>query len=77
MLFDSAQDVVILHYTSDMLEKSRALSVCRRSLKQQGVWGLAQAPFLLSLLEKLPTLLQDQYLYEKVNYTRFIKQLIK
>nr|XP_022329995.1 probable E3 ubiquitin-protein ligase HERC1 isoform X2 [Crassostrea virginica] len=63
--FSKSKDVVILHYTSDMLEKSRALSVCRRSLKQQGVWGLAQAPFLLSLLEKLPTLLQDQYLYEK------------
>lgn len=59
--------MVILHYTSDMLEKHRTLSVCRKSLKQQGVWGLTQAPFLLSLLQKLPTLLQDQYLYEKVS----------
>lgn len=63
--FSKSKDVVILHYTADMLEKHRTLSVCRKSLKQQGVWGLTQAPFLLSLLQKLPTLLQDQYLYEK------------
>ncbi|XP_062621584.1 probable E3 ubiquitin-protein ligase HERC1 [Saccostrea cucullata] len=63
--FSKTKDVVILHYTTDLLEKNRALSVCRKSLKQQGIWGLNQAPFLLSLIQKLPILLQDQYLYEK------------
>ncbi|XP_048738015.2 probable E3 ubiquitin-protein ligase HERC1 isoform X3 [Ostrea edulis] len=63
--FSKTKDVVVLHYTTDMLEKNRALSVCRKSLKQQGIWGLNQTPFLLSLVQKLPSLLQDQYLYEK------------
>ena len=55
--------------------KQRAQAIARKSLKQQGIVGLSQAPCLQGLLQYLPNVLQDQYLHEKVrviaNFHRF------
>lgn len=45
--------------------KSHVLPTCRMALLSQGVTGLHQAPCLRALLLNLPSILQDQYLYEK------------
>ena len=59
------QDVRIVHYgMADMLH-SRVLAGARASLLRQGVAGLHSAPCLRALLLTLPTLLQEQYQYEK------------
>ena len=60
------QNVVILHYLPDLLHKHRALATARKALVQQGVVALSQGQCLISLLQQLPTLLQEQYQYEKV-----------
>jgi E3 ubiquitin-protein ligase HERC1 len=41
------------------------LAGARASLLRQGVTGLHRAPCLRALLQALPTLLQEQYQYEK------------
>lgn len=61
------QDVEIIHYTGDQYNKNKVLAGSRRTLIQQGIMGLHQAPCLKALLHKLPLILQDQFLYEKVN----------
>ncbi|XP_069137757.1 probable E3 ubiquitin-protein ligase HERC1 isoform X1 [Argopecten irradians] len=63
--FNRIKDVVILHYTAELHQKSRCVAMARKKLKQQGIVGLNQAPCLQSLLQQIPTMLQDQYLYEK------------
>ncbi|KAK7467957.1 hypothetical protein BaRGS_00036800 [Batillaria attramentaria] len=63
--FSRCKDVILVSYTSDMFVKNRVMAVARKNLKQQGIVGLHQAPCFRSLLQRLPTMLQDQYLHEK------------
>ena len=56
----------MLHYLPETYLKYRAQAIARKSLKQQGIVGLSQAPCLQGLLQCLPNILQDQYLHEKV-----------
>lgn len=59
------QDVRIVQYGMTELAQSRVLAGARASLLHQGVTGLHSAPCLRALLQALPTLLQEQYQYEK------------
>lgn len=60
------QDVVLVNYSPDMFFKNRAMAIARKHLKQQGIVGLHQAPCFRGLLQRLPTMLQDQFSHEKV-----------
>jgi len=59
------QDIRIVQYGMAEMAQSRVLAGARASLLHQGVTGLHSAPCLRALLQALPTLLQDQYQYEK------------
>ncbi|XP_052100156.1 probable E3 ubiquitin-protein ligase HERC1 isoform X2 [Mytilus californianus] len=63
--FNRVKDVVLLHYLPETYLKYKAQAIARKSLKQQGIVGLSQAPCLQGLLQCLPNILQDQYLHEK------------
>ncbi|KAI0208517.1 putative E3 ubiquitin-protein ligase HERC1 [Lamellibrachia satsuma] len=65
LIVSCTQNVHIIQYTPDSYTKVKVLATCRRSLLQQGIVGLNQAPCLRALLQRLPLLLQEQYLYEK------------
>jgi hypothetical protein len=65
--FVMQQDVIVVSYPSDFYHKTKVLATSRVALKQQGIVGLSQAPCLKGLLTSLPLILQEQYLYEKVN----------
>ena len=60
------QDVILVNYSPDMFFKNRALAIARKHLKQKGISGLHQAPCFRGLLQRLPTMLQDQFSHEKV-----------
>ena len=60
------QELVIVHYPRELYAKNRVLAAARKALKSRGIVGLSSAPCLRALLQRLPQLLQDQYLYEKV-----------
>ena len=62
----SLQVVHVIQYTPDSYTKGKVLATSRHSLLQQGIVGLNQAPCLRALLQRLPLLLQEQYIYEKV-----------
>ncbi|XP_069694063.1 probable E3 ubiquitin-protein ligase HERC1 isoform X1 [Periplaneta americana] len=63
--FGRSKDVRITHFGMTEMAKTRVLAGARASLLRQGVTGLHNAPCLRSLLLVLPTLLQEQYQYEK------------
>ncbi|KAH9513367.1 putative E3 ubiquitin-protein ligase herc1 [Bulinus truncatus] len=63
--FSRCKDVVILNYTSELFHSNRVTALARKSLKQQAIMGLSQAKCFFSLLQKLPSMLQEQYQYEK------------
>jgi hypothetical protein len=54
-----------VHYSMSEMAQVRVLAGARASLLRQGVTGLQSAPCLRALLLALPTLLQEQYQYEK------------
>ena len=56
----------MLKFNEQTFDKIRLVAWVSEKLKQQGLMGLKQAPFLCGLLERLPVLLQDQYCFEKV-----------
>lgn len=56
---------MIIHYTPSTYAKNRILAAARCSLMKQGIVGLHSAPCLKALLQLLPTILQQQYNYEK------------
>ncbi len=60
------QDVQLVHYTADQFARNKVLASARKSLRQHDIVGLHQAPCLKALLQKLPLILQEQYLFEKV-----------
>ncbi len=55
-----------MHYTADQFGRGKVLACGRRTLRQLGIAGLHQAPCLRALLHKLPLMLQEQFMYEKV-----------
>jgi E3 ubiquitin-protein ligase HERC1 len=54
-----------VHYGMREVAQILVLAGARASLLRQGVTGLHSAPCLRALLQALPTLLQEQYQYEK------------
>ncbi|XP_059169765.1 probable E3 ubiquitin-protein ligase HERC1 isoform X3 [Physella acuta] len=63
--FSRCKDVVILNYSTELYHTNRVVALARKSLKQQGIMGLSQANCFLSLLQKLPSMLLEQYQHEK------------
>lgn len=63
--FGRSKDVRIVHYGMREMVQIRVLAGARASLLRQGVTGLHSARCLRALLQALPTLLQEQYQYEK------------
>ena len=55
-----------MQFNEQVFDKIRLVAWASGKLKQHGVTGLKEAPFFCGLLEKLPTLLQEQYSFEKV-----------
>ena len=68
MTFIFHQDVLVVNCTAEWASANHVLATCRTALKQQGVLGLNMAPCMRAFLERLPTMLQEQYAYEKVTY---------
>lgn len=56
----------MVQFNEQVFRKNRLVAWASRKLKQHGVIGLKEAPFFCGLLEKLSTLLQEQYSFEKV-----------
>ncbi|XP_076465936.1 putative E3 ubiquitin-protein ligase HERC1 isoform X3 [Babylonia areolata] len=63
--FSRSKDVVLVNYSPDMFFKNRVMAIARKHLKQQGIVGLHQAPCFRGLLQRLPSMLQDQFTHEK------------
>ena len=64
----------MVHYGEDTYFKNRVVACCRRSLRRINVVGLHEAPCLRLLLQRLPLLLHEQYMYEKVRNRESIKE---
>lgn len=60
------QDVLVVNCSKEFLANNHVLATCRTALKKQGVVGLNMAPCMKAFLERLPVMLQEQYVYEKV-----------
>ncbi|XP_073791889.1 probable E3 ubiquitin-protein ligase HERC1 isoform X5 [Danio rerio] len=60
-----SKDVLLIRCTSDWISQNHILASCRSVLRSQGILGLNRAPCMAVFLERLPTLLQEQYNYEK------------
>uniref|UniRef100_A0A9J8D3K3 HECT-type E3 ubiquitin transferase n=1 Tax=Cyprinus carpio carpio TaxID=630221 RepID=A0A9J8D3K3_CYPCA len=61
----SRMDVLLIRCTPDWISQNHILASCRSVLRSQGILGLNRAPCMAVFLERLPTLLQEQYSYEK------------
>ncbi|KAI7795921.1 putative E3 ubiquitin-protein ligase HERC1-like [Triplophysa rosa] len=62
-----SKDVLLIRCTPDWISQNHVLVSCRSVLRSQGILGLNRAPCMAVFLERLPTLLQEQYSYEKVH----------
>ncbi|KAM6980533.1 putative E3 ubiquitin-protein ligase HERC1 [Aplochiton taeniatus] len=60
-----SKDVLVLNCSPDFMASHHVLATCRMALKRQGVVGLNMAPCMRAFLERLPVMLQEQYVYEK------------
>ncbi|XP_073680135.1 probable E3 ubiquitin-protein ligase HERC1 [Garra rufa] len=60
-----SKDVLLIRCTPDWISQNHVLASCRSVLRSQGILGLNRAPCMAVFLERLPTLLQEQYSYEK------------
>ncbi|XP_067667414.1 probable E3 ubiquitin-protein ligase HERC1 [Haliotis asinina] len=63
--FSRSKDISNIHYTPELFTKNRVVAVARRALKLRGITGLHQAPCFRGMLQRLPSMLQEQYLHEK------------
>uniref|UniRef100_A0A0L8HTX3 HECT-type E3 ubiquitin transferase n=1 Tax=Octopus bimaculoides TaxID=37653 RepID=A0A0L8HTX3_OCTBM len=65
--FGHSKDVFIFHYfhPADVAYKNHVLAAARKALKMRGITGMCNTPCLKMLFLQLPTILQEQYLYEK------------
>ncbi|CDQ94686.1 unnamed protein product [Oncorhynchus mykiss] len=62
-----SKDALLIRCTSDWISQNHVLASCRTVLRTQGILGLNRAPCMAVFLERLPTLLQEQYSYERVS----------
>ncbi|KAG2466568.1 HERC1 ligase, partial [Polypterus senegalus] len=60
-----SKDVLLIRCTPDWITQNHILASCRMTLRSQGIVGLNKAPCITVFLERLPMLLQEQYIYEK------------
>uniref|UniRef100_A0A3Q3SK21 HECT-type E3 ubiquitin transferase n=1 Tax=Mastacembelus armatus TaxID=205130 RepID=A0A3Q3SK21_9TELE len=60
-----SKDVLVVNCSKDFTVSNHVLATCRTALKKQGVVGLNMAPCMRAFLERLPVMLQEQYVYEK------------
>lgn len=62
--FARSKDVIVISYPSDTHLKQQPLATARASLH---TWGLSmlQAPCLKAFLQNVPSIVQDQYMFEK------------
>ncbi|XP_052393189.1 probable E3 ubiquitin-protein ligase HERC1 isoform X2 [Carassius gibelio] len=60
-----SKDALLIRCTPDWISQNHVLASCRSVLRSQGILGLNRAPCMAVFLERLPTLLQEQYSYEK------------
>ncbi|XP_032830981.2 putative E3 ubiquitin-protein ligase HERC1 isoform X4 [Petromyzon marinus] len=61
-----SKDVLVVSCMADWVSKHQVLATCRTALRSQGIVGLSAAPCMRALLERLPIMLQEQYLHEKL-----------
>lgn len=66
LTFSPLQDVLVVSCSKDFMASNHVLATCRTALKKQGIVGLHIAPCMRAFLERLPIMLQEQYVYEKV-----------
>lgn len=66
LTFSPLQDVLVVSCSKDFMASNHVLATCRTALKKQGIVGLNIAPCMRAFLERLPIMLQEQYVYEKV-----------
>ncbi|KAJ7986812.1 hypothetical protein DPEC_G00332260 [Dallia pectoralis] len=64
-----SKDVLLIRCTPDWISQNHVLASCRTVLRAQGILGLNRAPCMAVFLERLPTLLQEQYSYERSHVT--------
>ncbi|XP_065100040.1 probable E3 ubiquitin-protein ligase HERC1 isoform X2 [Paramisgurnus dabryanus] len=60
-----SKDVLLIRCTPDWISQNHVLASCRSVFRSHGILGLNRAPCMAVFLERLPTLLQEQYSYEK------------
>uniref|UniRef100_T1JES7 HECT-type E3 ubiquitin transferase n=1 Tax=Strigamia maritima TaxID=126957 RepID=T1JES7_STRMM len=63
--FSRSKDIAVLNYTMDHFHKNSVLAGCRTMLMSQGIAGLHQAPCLQAFFKRLPSIILEQYQYEK------------
>ena len=61
------QDIVVIHYPPEVMEKNQILATARTSLRSMGIEGLHQTPCFKTLLQNLPNIILEQYQTEKVS----------
>ncbi|XP_048876533.1 probable E3 ubiquitin-protein ligase HERC1 isoform X3 [Brienomyrus brachyistius] len=64
-----SKDVLLIRCCPDWISQNHVLATCRVVLRSQGITGLNRAPCMAVFLERLPSLLQEQYNYEKSHVT--------
>ncbi|KAL4617326.1 putative E3 ubiquitin-protein ligase HERC1 [Arapaima gigas] len=65
-----SKDVLLIRCCPDWISQNHVLASCRMVLRTQGIVGLSRAPCMAVFLERLPSLLQEQYNYEKGHVSR-------
>ncbi|XP_041374032.1 probable E3 ubiquitin-protein ligase HERC1 isoform X2 [Gigantopelta aegis] len=63
--FSRSKDVHVLQYKPEVYGKDLVVAVARKVLKARGIMGLDASPYFKGFLQRLPNMLQEQYLYEK------------
>nr|XP_015195044.1 PREDICTED: probable E3 ubiquitin-protein ligase HERC1 isoform X5 [Lepisosteus oculatus] len=64
-----SKDVLLIRCSSDWISQNHVLASCRMVLRSQGIVGLNKSPCMAVFLERLPLLLQEQYIHEKSHVT--------
>uniref|UniRef100_A0A8C9W0S1 HECT-type E3 ubiquitin transferase n=1 Tax=Scleropages formosus TaxID=113540 RepID=A0A8C9W0S1_SCLFO len=65
-----SKDVLLIRCCPDWISQNHVLASCRMVLRTQGIVGLNRAPCMAVFLERLPSLLQEQFNYEKGHVSR-------
>ncbi|XP_048583459.1 probable E3 ubiquitin-protein ligase HERC1 isoform X5 [Nematostella vectensis] len=68
--FRGSKTPVLFHFNEEWYKKHRVLAWARERLRVQGITGLSESTCFRALLERLPTIMLDQYNYEKAKLSR-------